>query len=1132
MVTRLERCAEPHQLRALLSDGLTAEEQAALTGHVERCDRCRGALEAMAAESGWWNDARGLGAEDPPAGAPSTETRGPLESSGPPFSFLEPPGAPGYLGRFGPYDVIEFLGQGGSGLVFKALDPTLHRLVAIKVLAPQVAVSATARKRFLREARAAASISHDHVVTIHAVDEAGGLPYLVMQFIAGKSLQERIDRTGPLELNEILRIGMQAASGLAAAHSQGLIHRDVKPANILLENGIERVKLTDFGLARAVDDASLTQSGVIAGTPQYMAPEQARGESVDPRADLFGLGCVMYAMATGHSPFRARTTMAVLKRVCDETPRPIRESNPEIPPWLAATIDRLLAKEPADRYPSAADVGAELAGYLARSQQAASPAPLTEIGAKPLPRRRRRRLVETAIVIAAGVFVTTEGFGVTHVTDFVATVLRIRTPDGTLVLELDDPDINVKVDGNDVVVTGAGPRELRLTPGLHRMLALKDQGRDEAFITINRGGRRAVRVQLLGPDQPKIAVVEPAAGTANQRKSPRYVTDELSSGGMPAGVSEPLERPAMRKAAGRLPDGEVLTIEAPPRPEPTPRVALTAQGTVFDIAYSADGRYLAATAAQNRLLFYDTTGENPKPADADGQKKDVKESSSPMGDGAPFTFEYVNELVNGLVQIAFSPDGTLFAGVDDWGEIHLWDVASIATGKPHGILEPRLRLPGSRGVSADGVALTRIAFSPDGKLLASGGRDGKVQLWDPRSGHPVLVLPTDTFTSPVASLAFAPSGTILAVSRLPLGQIERSVELWQIQPGNPPSAARVGVLPTDDYRMVVCHVAFSPRTGALFTYGPQRPVVAWNLESRRGVPQAERSVWSLAFSRQRALMAIGKTDGRVTILDVPGMQEKITFRAARARILVALSPDGRSLATAGEDFRVRIWDVPQDAQQPTEPHQSPRPIDDGNLQSARGPFSPAELNKKLLARAVGRLEQARTDVQNAERRGPRSEEPGEAAAAKARVVVARARVAEAEAECDLLQLNVDLFEGRDPGPERRVALLQVFRHAHVRASEAEVVAARAVLAQAKADRQRAAAATASRERLVRNLRELRDKHAVEAVVIEDAGRDLAAARDAERLAEAAVEAAEAHLKLAGEHAASLQDSGGRGPGSQ
>ena len=281
--------------------------------------------------------APGAGAPDP--GAATVTTPGAGSRPGEPgeetlpdeaeVDFLDPPAEPGDLGRFGPYRVQGVIGRGGMGVVLRAFDTSLHRLVAIKVLAPELAANASARRRFLREARAAASVVHDHVVTIHAVDEAKGLPYLVMRLVEGKSLQDRLDREGPLGLAEILRIGRQAAQGLAAAHAQGLVHRDIKPSNILLENGVERVKITDFGLARAVDDASLTQSGVVAGTPQYMAPEQARAEAVDHRADLFSLGSVMYAMCTGVPPFRAASALAVLRRVADDTPRPNREDNPD-----------------------------------------------------------------------------------------------------------------------------------------------------------------------------------------------------------------------------------------------------------------------------------------------------------------------------------------------------------------------------------------------------------------------------------------------------------------------------------------------------------------------------------------------------------------------------------------------------------------------------------------------------------------------------------------------------------------------------------------------------------------------------------------------------------------------------------
>ena len=199
------------------------------------------------------------------------------------LDFLAPATRPDSLGRIGHYEVLQVLGQGAFGIVFRALDEVLNRVVAVKVLSPHMAATSPARKRFLREARAAAQVRHENVVQVYEVAEYP-LPYLVMEFIPGETLQQRLDRAGPLdEWSTMLRIGRQIAAGLAAAHDHDLIHRDIKPGNVLLESGPRgHAKITDFGLARAADDASISQSGLVAGTPMYMAPAQARGQSARP----------------------------------------------------------------------------------------------------------------------------------------------------------------------------------------------------------------------------------------------------------------------------------------------------------------------------------------------------------------------------------------------------------------------------------------------------------------------------------------------------------------------------------------------------------------------------------------------------------------------------------------------------------------------------------------------------------------------------------------------------------------------------------------------------------------------------------------------------------------------------------
>ena len=237
------------------------------------------------------------------------------------------------------------------------------------------------------------------MIEVYGVAETAGLPYLVMPYVRGPSLQRRLDDGGPLAVVEILRVGMQAAAGLAAAHAQGLVHRDVKPANILLADGIERVKLTDFGLARAADDASLTKTGVIAGTPQYMSPEQTRGEPVDRAATCSASAAYFTRCVPAALPFRAETSYGVLRRITDEEPRPIREINPEIPEWFCGIVGRLMAKRPDDRFQSAGEVASLLEQCLAHVQQPAG-VPLPAALSKSIS-RRCRHFIKTAVAMLA-----------------------------------------------------------------------------------------------------------------------------------------------------------------------------------------------------------------------------------------------------------------------------------------------------------------------------------------------------------------------------------------------------------------------------------------------------------------------------------------------------------------------------------------------------------------------------------------------------------------------------------------------------------------------------------------------------------------------------------------------------------
>jgi serine/threonine protein kinase len=428
-------CPDPRKLAKCLLGELAGPEVETLKQHLKNCARCLAALQTLK-EDGRLEVSSGAGPR--PVGqalqtgqgngktrvlkqskhetpvhlpAPSNLRTGPSpEPARPseeapvarPHSFLAPPEEPDEIGRLGPYRVLKVLGTGGMGTVFQAEDPQLKRPVALKVMKPEFRTDDESRQRFLREARAMAAIEHDHIVTVYQVGEDCGLPFLAMQLLRGETLENRLEREQKLPIAEVLRIGREIAEGLAAAHERGLIHRDIKPANIWLEEGRRRVKILDFGLARGMDDLNLTRMGTVMGTPEFMSPEQAGAKEVDARSDLFSLGCVLYDMCAGQSPFQAKKTMMVLVALVTKTPRPVAELNSQVPGPLADLIMQLLEKAPEDRPASMNQVAEEL-----RRIEEGRPTGLTKKGKES--RWPWSRLLVAAVVLAlislAGIFI-------------------------------------------------------------------------------------------------------------------------------------------------------------------------------------------------------------------------------------------------------------------------------------------------------------------------------------------------------------------------------------------------------------------------------------------------------------------------------------------------------------------------------------------------------------------------------------------------------------------------------------------------------------------------------------------------------------------------------------------------------
>jgi serine/threonine protein kinase len=752
-------CPEMASWRALFDGALPPEERERLERHLEACPACQRLLDQE--ELGEEPLRQIVGRVGDPAAVPADptlshflerlhqtpSTERPAGAAPSDLYFLQPADRPGLLGTLGRYEVQEVVGQGGMGVVLKAFEPALQRVVAIKVLAPQLAASAGARKRFAREAKAAAAVRHEHVVAVHGVHEAEGLPYLVMQYVAGESLQARLDRSGPLDVAAVVCIAQQAASGLAAAHAQGLIHRDVKPANILLAaRGLAPaakpqaavVKITDFGLARTADDAQLTESGVVAGTPEYMAPEQARGEAVDHRSDLFSLGSVLYTLCTGRPPFRGSTALAVLRHVSDTPAPPVRSVKPDVPAWLEALIARLLAKDPAQRFQSAAEVAALLERYLAHLQQPTAvavpelppppprPAPgragpgnatTTAPGHPRFPRwlLSRSHLLVAVVVLASAAVVAA---GLTPVLLGLANAAPRANPD-TQPGEPAPPDSDVwcvacSPDGK-VVAAGAG---LWDKPGELGVWNLATREPLQRFVE-----DLGVSSVALSPDGKLLA----AASWTGHVRVYEWASGKQLFDFLVLGVARLALSPDGRLMATATEDQTVQLWDLTQG-----KLLADLEGDLFRfhcVAFSPDGTQVLAGGGDwkpfgiNQVTVWDVAS-----------RKQVMKLTGHMG---------------AVLAIRYSPDGKTIATSSVDSTLRTWDAA---TGNP------------LKRFIGHGSLVETVAFTPDGKNLVSGSQDRTVRFWDVEEAREIGRLP---MPGRVRVLAFAPDGQTLFVGGNP-----------------------------------------------------------------------------------------------------------------------------------------------------------------------------------------------------------------------------------------------------------------------------------------------------------------------------------------------------------------------------
>ena len=681
--------------------------------------------------------------------------------------------------RLAGYLLEERIGAGGMAVVFRARDSRLNRTVALKVLIPALAMDGDFRERFLRESRAAAAVDDPHIIPVYEAGEADGVLFIAMRFVAGGDLRAVIRREGPLPAQRAASFISPVASALDAAHAAGLVHRDVKPANILVDTRPGRpdhVYLSDFGLSKgALSSVGLTGTGQFLGTPDYSAPEQVSGRAVDGRADQYALACVAFTLLTGQRLFPRDEPLAVLLAHTSEPPAPVSAQRPDLPAVTDQVLARALAKTPENRFGTCGEFAESLREALGVSSytvQAAGPAATTggataperpadaastqtavpvlaapvrdEVSGNTVPPPRQRRRWHPQVAVAAGVGLILAGA--------VAAILVIPGSRGsppagthssgsgaasrptsastlatlTFAARLPDPGGEGVVsaaflpDGELGAADANGSTYLWDIATAHVAATLTDPGQQGiATASFDRGGRFAVVAGRTGDTCVWDIVTRRRIGTLTGLNTMFLL---ISPGGDTViGVDANRDGIALTDST----QGDHLTFTDPDHIDLTAGAALSPDASTLAVNDVSGRTYLWNTETRTMI----TTWKSP----------------------------------GGVANLAaFSPDGKTLAETAGAGKVYLWDIPSHR-------LAGTVPIPG--GTSLDGMAI-----SPDGKLLAEvSGTSDKVYLWDLSAGQQAAVI-TDPGGEGTASATFSPGGKTLAI-----GDSDGSTYLWNIQ---------------------------------------------------------------------------------------------------------------------------------------------------------------------------------------------------------------------------------------------------------------------------------------------------------------------------------------------------------------